>query len=1004
MAPVLASPARAAPLLAGRVLPPMSSMPTAAVAVPLPMPDGVPALPLPDSPPEGPSGIAERRIWSAEEDVQIAALVAEHGTRSWSIIAAKLPTRTGKQCRERWHNRTPLHAREPSKTQAARALLHHPTLTLLLSLSLPRTDLDPVINKGEWTIDEDKKLLEAHVTMGNKWAEIAKVLPGRTDNQIKNRWNSALRRELRKLNRLANKQKGAVASAMAAATAAAAAVGGASDSGGSTDVIDGPCRAVTGAVLRELTNPRTHAGGAAPPVPPPLPPLPMPMDTMGAASSPMMVLPPPPTAVEGNLTLSGEGMEGGPAAGASSSRKPCKKKASLQMTATALQVAVDGQETLLDPSQPLPHGVTEEDQGNAKILLEHMHELNTAWAAAEADRTMSKEQIEATKMVKLHAHMDWLQSFCTTLVEKSLLQRNEPKPEGKGRRPQGKRKTKEEREAEKEEKAQAAKKGGGRGKDAKKESGAGSKRTRGGSRGAAPPPKRTSSGRTSKRVRRHAEPDSEYEEEDDEEEYDRWGEEADEEDEDEEEEDGGVPVPEPELSVADLLELAGASRGLTGLSNAATPRDGPNGNNSNGGAAGSSSHTTQPLLTLPPHLTSQPASALASPLAIYESDFAPSSGCLSSPHHFLSPRTVEQLHSEGGLSSGELRLSSHSSRKGSAKGSAKAGVAGGSDPSSAREEGEEAAAACLSARMSTTTTAGGAAAASSSTGAAQQPRSARTATAALAESVYDAIGGLATLAAAAPPAASRSDGLTAKRTRMATELEPGYEGAGVSERRKPAGLGNLALPSACAGNEASVAGPSPRVMPVGSAGSSGNASSTSGSDGVLSSLAKGVSTSNATTSSNGSTSCGAHTATSVFDQMSQSAPPYSARTVELAALVSPALGALGIHKSQMACGAYSPHPTPTVTAAAATTATAATQATVVVPAQTVVVGTNALQPAPPERGPNALVQASNLVAPILVATSVVQSCSPKKRARAADGTPVVLSPTTGEKSPAVVAC
>ena len=135
MAPVLASPARAAPLLAGRVLPPMSSMPTAAVAVPLPMPDGVPALPLPDSPPEGPSGIAERRIWSAEEDVQIAALVAEHGTRSWSIIAAKLPTRTGKQCRERWHNRTPLHARDlrPKPKRPARFALHHPTLTLFLS-------------------------------------------------------------------------------------------------------------------------------------------------------------------------------------------------------------------------------------------------------------------------------------------------------------------------------------------------------------------------------------------------------------------------------------------------------------------------------------------------------------------------------------------------------------------------------------------------------------------------------------------------------------------------------------------------------------------------------------------------------------------------------------------------------------------------------------------------------------------------------------------------------
>ena len=212
----------------------------------------------------GPFGIAERRIWSAEEDVQIAALVAEHGTRSWSVIAARLPTRTGKQCRERWHNRTPLHARDLRPKPKRPALCCTTRLSRSFSLSLPRTDLDPVINKGEWTIDEDKKLLEAHVTMGNKWAEIAKVLPGRTDNQIKNRWNSALRRELRKLNRLANKQKGAVASAMAAATAAAAAVGGASDSGGSTDVIDGPCRAVTGAVLRELTNPRTHAGAEGP--------------------------------------------------------------------------------------------------------------------------------------------------------------------------------------------------------------------------------------------------------------------------------------------------------------------------------------------------------------------------------------------------------------------------------------------------------------------------------------------------------------------------------------------------------------------------------------------------------------------------------------------------------------------------------------------------------------------------------------------------------------------
>ena len=168
-----------------RVLAPLSAPPTllepqALPPAPLPMPDDELAGPSEQTTAAGGSA-QERRVWTPEEDAQIAALVAEHGTRSWSVIAAKLPTRTGKQCRERWHNH-----------------------------------LDPSINKQEWSEEEDKKLLEAHVTMGNKWADIAKVLPGRTDNQIKNRWNSALRRELRKLNRLANKQRGRRARAWAA--------------------------------------------------------------------------------------------------------------------------------------------------------------------------------------------------------------------------------------------------------------------------------------------------------------------------------------------------------------------------------------------------------------------------------------------------------------------------------------------------------------------------------------------------------------------------------------------------------------------------------------------------------------------------------------------------------------------------------------------------------------------------------------------------------------------
>ncbi|KAG7392110.1 hypothetical protein PHYPSEUDO_002334 [Phytophthora pseudosyringae] len=149
-------------------------------------------------------GVSKR--WTPEQDEALKKAVAELGHRNWMAVAERVPGRDNAQCLQRWNKvLKPGLVKGPWSVEEDAMLMemmlkgydnwrqvsnHIPGRTAKQCRERWRNRLDPSINKSPFTEEEDEAIQQAYDKYGNRWTQIAELLPGRTEDAVKLRWKA----------------------------------------------------------------------------------------------------------------------------------------------------------------------------------------------------------------------------------------------------------------------------------------------------------------------------------------------------------------------------------------------------------------------------------------------------------------------------------------------------------------------------------------------------------------------------------------------------------------------------------------------------------------------------------------------------------------------------------------------------------------------------------------------------------------------------------------------